>query len=140
MPVEAVEISPPAEPCTRGVVVRHGNFAPADFFYWIARHDAAQRFGDQLPAEAVSQQRNIPRHSLADQRQYRRYPRQFVVDAHRTAHEYQSRVSGGAVRHGIARIDGDQLPRYLPFVEKFGEVTGAFGGCVAEDGDGFHIL
>src|SRR5476649_1906763 len=137
VPVECLEFSYIAEPCARIIVVRNRYLAPADFLDRIARHDAAHCLGNQLSAEAMSQQRNVFGYGIADQCLEFRYPRQVVVDAHRPAHEDQPRIGRCACWNGIARIDRDQMPRDLPLIEKFGEVAWTFGGSVRKIAMGF---
>src|SRR5450756_1948948 len=129
-----------AKPGARAIVIRHLHIAPADFFRRIARHRTAQCLGNQLPAKAVSQQRNVARHGITNQRKHRRYPRQVVIDAHRPAHEDQPGISCGILRDGIARINRDQLPRDLSLIQEFGEVAGTFCVRLTEDGDRFHDI
>jgi len=52
-----------------------------------------------------------------------RYPRQGVVDAHRPPMK-PAGICRCAWWQGIARINRDQLPGDLPFIEEFGEVAG----------------
>jgi hypothetical protein len=55
----------------------------------------------------MAQHRNVACDCIADQRKNRRYPRQIVIHAHRSAHEYQAGKLAGIYGYGITGIDAD---------------------------------
>ena len=97
-----------------------------------------ERLGDELPAQAMPEHRHISCDRLADQIEHPRNPGQLVVDAHGAAHEHEPAELVYARRHRLAGVHLDQLPRHPGAVQEGGEVSGALGRAVAEDGDWFH--
>ena len=64
---------------------------PADLLHRVARHLAAQRAREHLPAEAMADHRHAARDRVAHEGEHRLRPRQLVVGAHRPAHEGEAR-------------------------------------------------
>jgi hypothetical protein len=115
-----------------------GDRQPADLLDRVARHVGPERLGEQLTAQAVAEDGDIAGEGVADQVERAGDPRQVVVHAHRSAHEDEAGKARRVGGHGVAGVDPDQPPVDPAFVEEAAEVTGAFGGGVAEDDDGFH--
>jgi len=73
-----------------------------------------------------------------NQMQFGIYPRQWVIDAHGAAHEYQSSHIVDAGRNAVTAVDGDETGRDLVAIQVFAEITGSFTSDVSEYIDGFH--
>src|SRR5438067_11736486 len=67
VPVEGKERLQLAEPFARHLVVRHAHLAPADLLHRIRAHAPAERLGDELAAEAMTEEWHVLAHGVADQ-------------------------------------------------------------------------
>ena len=138
MPMECLERICLTKPCARLLVIAYGNLTPADFFDRVVRHHTTHGLGHQLPAETMPQHRNIVRYRIIYQRQQWRYPRQVIIDTHRSAHEHQSAIITYFARHYLTGINTDELPRNRLLIQKVPKISRPFCSSVAKDGDRFH--
>src|SRR6266849_9183754 len=74
VPVKTGELPRRAEPRARASVVFDHHRAPTDFLYPVTRHPATERLGDELPAEALAQQRSIGADRLVHETDHLGYP------------------------------------------------------------------
>ena len=138
VPLECREPRPAAEPCgLRGLVCRL-HLDPADLVHRRTRHRRIERLGEELPAEAVAEHRDLLRDRRPQERADRRDPRQRIVDAHRTTHQRDAAVRSGLGGHARALVQRDHRRGETAAREPLGEVRGAFGRRKAEDGDRKH--
>ena len=107
VPLERLERLQIAKPIARHAVVGDAHFAPADFAHRVYAHFAAERTRHELPAEAVSDDRNVTAHGIAQELEKWRNPRQVVVGAHRATHEADARKFARVARHCLAGIERD---------------------------------
>src|SRR5438067_7132524 len=66
VPLEGKEGLQIAEPLARHLVVRHAHLAPADLLHRIRAHAAAERLGEELAAQAMTEERHVLAHRVAD--------------------------------------------------------------------------
>ena len=138
MTVKSVEVTKVAEPLLRNLSRRHLHLKPADFLDRIPADRRAQRLADQLPAQTMAENRNIPFHGVLNQPDQGRNPGQIVIDAHRPAHEAQPGKCACIRRNRLTEVHTDDALRN-PFAFKDrGKIGRPFGRGMAEDGDRFH--
>ena len=129
---------PVAEPSASFRIVFDVCFSPADFLDRAACDLTAKGLAHQLPAKAMTNHWNAFRIGRTDQFAQIVYPRQRVVDTHRSAHQAKAGEGFDIGRNGFAAVDGDQLPWNRARVEECGKIARPFGFCVTENSNGFH--
>jgi len=138
VPVKGKKAARIAKPGARLLAVGNVHPAPADFLRRVGADRTAQGPGHQLSAEAMPEHRHTRVHRSADQPQHPGNPGQIVVDAHRAAHESESRKFAGGGRHRCTGIDLHQLPVERARFQVCGKIAWAFDRAVAEYGDRLH--
>jgi hypothetical protein len=126
-----------AEPIAGAGIVELLHVVPADL---LGRHRldlGAQRLGDELRSQTMTQHRQVPRGSAPDQSHFVAKPWMTVIDAHRAAEEHEPRDIVDALGNGVALVDANQVPRDVSGIEVLGEPARIDPVLVTEDADGF---
>ena len=141
MPVVGGEfVGDAREPVLRGRAGRLPHGQPADLFYRVRAHDTAQGLGDQLAAQAVTEDGQAASVGGPDQFQFPADPVQVVVYGHGAAHEDQGGYAVQIRFRGHALVHGDQFSSEALFPEYVFQESRAFAGHMAKDTNGFHEI